>query len=145
MIPDSVFRFTNFIRISYLKAFGNGLQKLLIEIADDYYRLLSEGFLHDEIVKNIIKDRYLENPKMIEDCMYFVFSRRQSIDSIFDRKYGMSGRFMSHLFKLIQKIYLDTNLDDNRLSYETEMNTSTVKLNKSFNKVVLYYFDKYDS
>lgn len=145
MIPDSVFRFTNFIRISYLKAFGNGLQKLLIEIADDYYRLLSEGFLHDEIVKNIIKDRYLENPKMIEDCMYFVFSRRQSIDSIFDRKYGKSGRFMSHLFKLIQKIYLDTNLDDNRLSYETEMNASTVKLNKSFNKVVLYYFDKYDT
>lgn len=144
MMPNIAFKALNTLSILFLRTFGSNLNKLLLRVSDEYYSLLSQGVLHDTAIVRIMKNVYIDDKKKIDDCNYFVFSRKQSIDSIYDQKYGKSGRFMSHLFKLIQKIYLDKYLDDNRLSYDEELNNSMVMLNKNFNKVVLYMFSKYD-
>jgi hypothetical protein len=145
MIPDFMFNMISFVKVSYTSIFGSKIQKLVVEITDTYYYQLSLGLVHEEAISRIMNDEYLGDKKKIDDCKYFVYSRKQSIDSIFDMKYGKRGRFMSNLFKLIQKIYLDTKLDDTRMSYDEELNNSMLEINKIFNRVVLYKFAKYDS
>lgn len=144
MMPNIIFEAVGAVKILYLKLFGTKLQKLLIKISDEYYALLNDGIVHEDAIVRIMKAAYDEDKKLIEDCQYFVFNRKQTIDTIFDQKYGKKGRFLSNLFKLVQKVYLDLYLDDNRKSYEEELKNSLVELNKSFNKVVLYMFSKYD-
>lgn len=145
MMPDFIFNTVSSLKISYLKLFGDKLVKLLISISDEYYSYISEGVIHEEALHKIMKQNYIDNPKALDDCKYFVFNRKQTIDSIYESKYGKSGRFMSHLFKLIQKIYLDKHLDDGKSSYETELTKSMTNLNKKFNNVVLYMFSKYNA
>lgn len=144
MMHDLVFKSVVFLRISSLKYLGSKLDKLLINISDKYYSQISNGVIHEDAIALIMNVYYTEKSKELEDCRYFVVNRKQSIDTIFDTKYGKSGRFMSHLFKLIQKIYLDKYLNDERESYEVELNKSMILLNKNFNKVVLYTYSKYD-
>ncbi|MBX3042451.1 MAG: hypothetical protein KIT33_06935 [Candidatus Kapabacteria bacterium] len=145
MMPDFVFKIVSSYKISLIKLFGSKLNKLLLSVADEYYFYISKGVIHEEAITKIIKSRYIDDKKAIDDCRYFVFNRKQSIDSIYDAKYGKSGRFMSQLFKLVQKIYLDTGLDDKRRSYDEELNDSMLMLNKNFKKVVLYSHNKYDT
>jgi hypothetical protein len=144
MMPNFVFKAISSVKIIFVKIFGSNLQKLLLKIADEYYSLLRDGFVHEEAIVRIMKVAYDDDKKKIEDCNYFVFGRKQTIDTIFDQKYGKRGRFLSHLFKLVQKVYLDKYLDDDRKSYEEELKNTMTELNKSFNKVVLYMFTKYD-
>ena len=144
MIPDFVFNSVTYVKIIYYKLFGTNLQKLLIKISDEYYSLLADGAIHEDVINRIIKIEYGDDKKRIDDCTYFVYNRKQTIDTIFDSKYGKRGRFLSHLFKLVQKIHLDTNLNDNRKSYVSELNSSMISLNKHFNTIVLYMFSKYN-
>lgn len=144
MMPNFIFKAVSSFKILFVKIFGSNLQKLLLKITDEYYSLLSDGLVHEDAIVRIIKTVYDDDKKKIEDCKYFVFGRKQTIDTIFDQKYGKRGRFLSNLFKLVQKVYLDTYLDDDRKSYEEELKNTMIELNKSFNKVVLYMFAKYD-
>ncbi|MCO5251836.1 MAG: hypothetical protein M9949_10505 [Candidatus Kapabacteria bacterium] len=126
-----------------IKTFGKKIDKLLIEIADEYYYLISSDVLHEEAVYKILKSYYGEKKADYDEAAYFVFKKHSSVDSIYDSKYGKSGRFMSNLFKLVQKVYLDKFLDENRESYSDEINNSITKLNRIFNKVILYMYSKY--
>lgn len=126
-----------------LKSFGSKLDKLLIEISDEYYTLLSKDVLHEEAVYTILKNRYGYNKSNYEEPAYFIFRKHTTVDTIYDDKYGKKGRFMSNLFKLVQKIYLDKYLDDNRQSHSSEMHNSTMNLNRRFNKVMLYMYSKH--
>lgn len=144
MMPDFIFQIVGKIKITYIKVFGSKLQKLLLSVTEKYYSYMTEGALHEEVIYRIVKEYYNDDKDASEECKYYVFKRKQSIDSIYDAKYGKSGRFMSHLFKLTQKIYLDKFLDNNKNSYDEELNKSMLILNKNFNKVVLYMFAKYN-
>ncbi len=126
-----------------IKTFGKKIDKLLIEIADEYYYLISSDVLHEEAVYKILKSYYGDKKSDYDEAAYFVFKKHSSVDSLYDNKYGKSGRFMSNLFKLAQKVYLDKFLDDNRASYSDEINNSMKRLNKIFNKVILYMYSKY--
>lgn len=126
-----------------IKTFGKKIDKLLIEIADEYYSLIASNVLHEDAVYKILKSYYGNKKSDYEEAAYFVFKKISSVDSIYDNKYGKSGRFMSNLFKLAQKVYLDNFLDDKRDSYSDEINNSTIRLNKIFNKVILYMFSKH--
>ncbi|PKL86492.1 MAG: hypothetical protein CVV22_03195 [Ignavibacteriae bacterium HGW-Ignavibacteriae-1] len=126
-----------------IKSFGKKIDKLLIEIADEYYYLISSDVLHEEAVYKILKSYYGDKKADYDEAAYFVFKKHSSVDGIYDSKYGKSGRFMSNLFKLAQKVYLDKFLDDNRASYSDEINNSMKRLNKIFNKVILYMYSKY--
>lgn len=145
MIPDFLFNFINTIRIVSIRIFGSKIKKLTVAIISRYYKLLYEGKIHEDIIAIIMKEYYLDDRPKIETCRYYIFSSKQTIDGIYDSKYGKSGRFMSQLFKLIQKIYLDNYVDDTRNSYIEEQNLTMIEINKIFNKVTLYMFAKYDS
>ncbi len=125
------------------RIFGSGLDKLLINISADYFSLISEGKIHEGAIYMILKEYYGVNKPDYEDAASFIFRKHLQIDNIYSSKYGKSGRFMSHLFKLIQKVYLDKFLKDKRDSYDAEMSNSTVALEKKFNKVMLYMYSKY--
>ncbi len=145
MMPDFVFNTLMTFRILLMRLFGSKLQKLLINISENYYQLLSDGMIHEDAIAGIMKEQYDGDKKQIEDCGYFVYSRKQTIDTVFLSRFGSRGRFMIHLFKLIQKIYLDKYQTDYRTNEIAEMNRTMALLNKNFKKVVLYMFMKYDN
>ncbi len=143
MITDIFFNIANNLRIQAYKLFGGKLTKFCLNIAEQYYKLTGNGVVHEDAISQIIKLNYDSNDK-IENCRYFIYSKKTTIDSIFKSKYGKSGRFMSHLFKLIQRVYLDSIPDHDKRSFDEEVNTSTISLNKVFNKVVLFMYAKYN-
>ncbi|GAB1372722.1 hypothetical protein MASR1M45_27850 [Candidatus Kapaibacterium sp.] len=143
MITDIFFNIANNLRIQAYKLFGGKLTKFCLNIAEQYYKLTGNGVVHEDAISQIIKLNYDSNDK-IENCRYFIYSKKTTIDSIFNSKYGKSGRFMSHLFKLIQRVYLDSIPDHDKRSFDEEVNTSTISLNKVFNKVVLFMYAKYN-
>jgi hypothetical protein len=126
-----------------IKTFGKKIDKLLIEIADEYFSLIASNVLHEDAVYKILKSYYGDKKSDYDEAAYFVFKKQSTVDSLYDSKYGKSGRFMSNLFKLAQKVYLDKFLDDKRDSYANEINNSTTRLNKIFNKVILYMYSKH--
>lgn len=143
MITDIFFNIANILRIQAYKLLGGKLTKFCLNIAEQYYKLTGNGVVHEDAISQIIKLNYDSKDK-IESCRYFIYSKKTTIDSIFNNKYGKSGRFMSHLFKLIQRVYLDSIPDHDKRSFDEEVNTSTISLNKVFNKVVLFMYAKYN-
>jgi hypothetical protein len=143
MIHNKIYYFLLNIRILALRLIGTKLEKLLIETAGKYYRLLNQGMVHEDAIAKIIKEEYPENKHEQEEAKHFIYSKKQPIDKEFESKYGKRGRFMSHIFKLIQKIHLDKNIkNENKFSAEF-LSLTSIKLNRKFNKVVLYMFAKY--
>jgi hypothetical protein len=143
MIHNKIYHFLLSNRILTLRLIGTKLEKQLIETAGKYYRLLHQGMVHEDAIANIIKEEYPENKHDQEEAKHFIYSKKQPIDKEFDSKYGKRGRFMSHLFKLVQKIHLDKNSDKMKMNNSEYLSLVSIKLNRKFNKVVLYMFAKY--
>jgi hypothetical protein len=142
MLPNFIFNVWLHIRLFWLRYFGTPLDKALIEISDRYYDLLSEGKIHEEIITAIIRENYDKANRQAE-CRDFVFKKKFTVDNIFESKYGRSGRFMAHLFKLIQKIYLDRHFADSPDDFEKELRETNLRLNKSFRRVTLHMYAKH--
>lgn len=143
MMPDFIFNIAIGLKVQFIKIFGSDLQKILIRLSKKYLKLISEGILHDDAIIKIMKEEYPDDKQSFENCRYYVYNTKQNIDKIFTAKFGNRGRFMSHLFKLVQKVYIDKFLKRDN----SDINPSAkymLELNKNFNKVVLYYFSKYD-
>lgn len=143
MIKNAAYHIYLRLFILNTRIFGSELDKLLINISANYFSLISDGKLHEDAIYMILKEYYGVNKSDYEDSAYFIFRKHSAIDNIYSSKYGKSGRFMSNLFKLIQKVYLDKFLGDKRESYAAEASKTTVALNKKFNKVILYMYSKY--
>jgi len=143
MIKNAAYNIYLRLFIISTRIFGNELDKLLINVAAEYFSLITDNKIHEDAIYTILKEYYGPNKSDYDDASYFIFRKHSTIDNIYSSKYGKSGRFMSHLFKLVQKIYLDKYLDDNRESYTAETTKTTVALNKKFNKVMLYLHSKY--
>lgn len=132
------------IKIAKLKLSGDSLNKVMIDIVENYYYLQSEGRLHEECIRSIIDSNY-EEKDMMNDCSYFVFSKKGAIDKAFDIRYGKSGYMLAHLYKLIQKVYIDFHLKEKKRSYEEELSYLDNKMKKNFNFLVLHFHEKYSS
>jgi hypothetical protein len=130
-------------RIITLRLIGTKLDKKLIHIADKYYSLLHNGIIHEDVIAKIIKEEYPESKHDQEESKHFIYSKKQSIDKEFESKYGKRGRYMIHLFKLVQKIHLDKNVTNEKKNNSDYIALTSIKLNRKFNKVVLYMFAKY--
>ncbi len=144
MMPDFLYKSFSFIKISILKIFGTELNKFTIEISDKYFNLVSSGLLYEDAIARIMNEKYSNDKAKIKECQNFIYSKKQSIDLIFEQKYGKRGRFLIHLYKLIQKIYLDFRTKELDKKEEEIIIDSSIKLNKLFNFITLYMFSKYE-
>lgn len=131
------------LRIMFISAIGNKLDRILIRVSDIYYSSLQAGKIHEDIIASIIKKEYPGDKKIYDDCIKFIYSTKLPVDGILEHKYGRSSRFILHLFKLVLKIHLNSIPDNEKLPYNEELNTASVRLNKHFNKIILFMFEKY--
>jgi len=130
------------LRISFLRKFGGSLDKITVEVSDEYYYLIKNNNIHQDAISKIIKSKIDHNSK-IEDYNKFIYSSRLSSDSIMEQKYGTRSKFILNLFKLIIKIHLDNIPDNKKMAYNEELQLAIYSLNKNFNKIVLYMFKKH--
>jgi len=130
------------LRISFLRKFGGSLDKIAVEVSDEYYYLIKNNNIHQDAISKIIKSKIDQNSK-IEDYNKFIYSSRLSSDSIMEQKYGTRSKFILNLFKLIIKIHLDNIPDNKKMAYNEELQLAIYSLNKNFNKIVLYMFKKH--
>lgn len=141
-MKKGLFDFLLILRISYLRKFGGNLDKIAVDVADEYYYLLRENNIHQDIINKIIKQFVAERSK-IEEYNKFIYSSRLASDSLLEQKYGSKSKFILNLFKLILKIHLDSIPDDKKKSYNEELQYAIFNLNKHFNKIILYMFKKH--
>ena len=143
MKNNKIYYFILSNRILVLRLMGTKLEKQLIKTAGKYYQLIQKGLVHEDAIAKIIKEEFPDNKHDQEELKHFIYSKKQSIDHEFDIKYGKKGRFITHLFKLIQKIHLDKNIKNEKKHDSDFIALTSIKLNRKFNKVVLYMFAKY--
>ncbi|HRP01844.1 MAG TPA: hypothetical protein PLE30_04260 [Candidatus Kapabacteria bacterium] len=141
-MQKTLFDFLLNFKIVFLQKFGSEVEKLAINVADEYYLLLKSNILHDDIIHRIIKTKK-SNTSSIESYNKFIYSSKLDSDSLYDRKYGSRAKFIINLYKLILSIHLDKEMYRDVKAYEIELNLSILKLNKGFNKIILYMFKKY--
>ncbi len=130
------------LRIAFLRKFGGSLDKIAVEVSDEYYYLIKNNNIHQDAISIIIKSQIDQNSK-IEDYNKFIYSSRLASDSIMEQKYGNRSKFILNLFKLIIKIHLDNIPDNKKIAYNEELQMAIYSLNKNFNKIVLYMFKKH--
>lgn len=143
MIHNKIYYLLLNVRVLTLKLTGTKLEKQLLKTSDKYYKLLKKGLIHEDAIAQIIKSEYSGNIHDQEESKHFIYSKKQSIDKEFESKYGKKGRFMIHLFKLIQKIHLDKHTSKEKRNDSEHISLTSIKLNKKFNKVVIYMYSKY--
>ncbi len=131
------------LKIFYIKSFGSKLDKTALLITELYYNYLSQNLLHEEAIYKILKDDYQYKKSEIEQCNRFIYSSKISADSILESKYGKRSRFLINLFKLILKIHSDINKITDKDNDNDDIQYSVNKLNKNFNKIVLYMYSKF--
>ena len=141
-MKKGLFDFLLILRITYLRKFGGSLEKIAVDVSDEYYYLLKSNNIHQDIIHKIIKQYTTERNK-IEDYNKFIYSSRLASDSLFEQKYGSKSKFILNLFKLILKIYLENIPDNVKKPYNEELQYAIFQLNKNFNKIILYMFKKH--
>ena len=141
-MKKGLFDFVLILKIFYLRKFGGTLDKIAVDVADEYYYLMKNDNIHQDIIHKIIKQYIYDNGK-IEEYNKFVYSSRLASDSLLEQKYGTRSKFILNLFKLIIKIYLESIPNDRKKPYNEELQLAIFQLNKNFNKIVLYMFKKH--
>lgn len=141
-MKKGLFDFLLILRITYLRKFGGNLDRIAVDVSDEYYYLLKLDNIHQDIIHKIIK-QYVTEKSKIEDYNKFIYSSRLASDSLLEKKYGARSKFILNLFKLILKIYLESIPDEKKKPYNEELQFAIFQLNKNFNKIILYMFKKY--
>ncbi len=136
-----LYNIVQFCKINFLRYFGKNIDKLAINISDEYYYLLKNNNIHHDVISKIIKNIKSENQD-IEGYNKFIYSTKLVIDKQFLMKYGKSGNYLIELFKLILKVYMDNLPQHKEVNYTDELEKAIVGLNKNFNKIALYMFEK---
>lgn len=120
----------------------SGEIKVLIEIAEKYFKLRSDGIIHEDAIAKIIKIEYSASQD-ISNTLNFVYKRKDFLDMTFEKQYGKKGLPMAHLLRLAQRIFADRYFDENLKNDKNALVDLAYKLKKHFNVVAMNMYEKY--
>lgn len=127
-------------KIGVLKTRKSKLDDLMFATIDKYYNLQNQNKIHEEAIARIINDSELDE-KQKKFANDYIFRKKNDTDRTYNEKFGKKGKYMAELNKLNQILYfLLNNIDFND---ENRKKIIIHKINKNFNKITLYMFDKY--
>lgn len=141
-MKNKFFDYLTKLKIKKLRTGKKVLDELMLRIIEAYYRMQSENITHKFAIESIISE-YFDDDKEAAKCRKFVFKIKTRTDRNFQDKYGEKGVYLAQLHKLIEKIYRE-NFSNNKSENELQdLNEIADKMDKSFNKITLYMFQKY--
>lgn len=129
-------------KITFLQASKSELNTLMFDVIDKYYYMLSKKSIHQDAVVSVLKNFFDDNEKIIKAKKY-IFSKKNITDKNYEQRFGKKGKYMAELNKTIQIIYFLNN----DISPENQVKTEKIRrlINKDFNKITLYMYEKYDA
>lgn len=128
--------------MKYKTSYGSFLEKSAIEISDKYFCELANNQIHQDIIARLL-NQYKHSHTSTEDCTKFIYTKKLSTDFTFDKKYGKRGQLINNLFKLIIKSYVDLLPEKQKTDYNQDIEKYAKVLMKSYNKILIYNFNKY--
>lgn len=133
-----IWKITQAYKITKIKAIGDEIDKLLLEICDEYFYQTAQGKSHQEAIELIIVRQFENNNQEQRAALAKVFTEKNATDKSYMIKYGSKGDILSHLHKLTAAMYFAENKSDS-----DHENLIENKIKKNIGDISLYMFERY--